>query len=94
MKESTLVDKIRKALNAMPGVKAVKVHGSQYMRAGTPDILGCMDGQMFALEVKRDEKGKPTALQMQQLKEWSVAGAVTAVVWSVEQALAVLEGKE
>lgn len=93
MKESTLVDNIRKALNKLPGVKAIKVHGTPYMKAGTPDILGCCDGQMFALEVKRDETKKPTALQVQQLWEWSEAGAVTAVVWSVASALAVVEGK-
>ena len=93
MKESTIVDNIRKALNKLPGTKAIKVHGTPYMKAGTPDILGCSHGQFFALEVKRDETKKPTALQERQLFEWQEAGAKAAVVWSVASALAVVEGK-
>lgn len=92
MKESTLVDNIRKVLKKR-GVKTLKIHGNAYHEAGTPDIVGCYDGHFLALEVKRDEKSKPTPLQVQRLAEWYSAGAITAVVWSVTSAIAVLEGE-
>lgn len=113
MKESVLVEKIRKALKAK-GIKTLKIHGTAYHEAGTPDIIGCIPcrlplrfsvssgrespsnglvlGQFLALEVKVGNNN-PTALQLKRLDEWHAAGAVTAVVWSVESALAVVEGK-
>ena len=92
MLESTLVAKIKKALEA-EGAKVIKVHGSGFMEAGTPDLIGCLQGRCFCLEVKRDANHKPTALQVQRLKEWQLSGAQTGVVWSVEMALEVVRGQ-
>lgn len=33
----------------------VKYHGSEFSRAGTSDLLGCLDGAFFACEVKAPE---------------------------------------
>ena len=66
--------------------------GSPSMEAGTPDLIGCCWGLTFALEVKRDEKQKPTALQQRRLAEWHDAGAKTGVVWTVDMALEVVKG--
>lgn len=91
MKESTLVDNIRKALKKR-GVKTLKIHGNQYMPAGEPDIIGCRDGRMYCWEVKVG-KNNPTELQLKRLDEWEKVGAVTAVVWSVASAIAAVEGE-
>lgn len=90
MRESTLVVKIKKSLEAK-GAKVLKVHGSALTEAGTPDLIGCYQGRCFCLEVKRDEKHKPTALQLLRLVQWREAGAKTGVVWSVEMALEVMK---
>lgn len=34
---------------------AFKVHGSEYVMAGLPDIIGCVDGLFFAIETKLPE---------------------------------------
>lgn len=106
MLESTLVRKIKAALEA-EGCKVIKIHGGPNMEAGTPDLIGCYPGKSdnfdgddfwieppgcFAIEVKRDAKHKPTALQLKRLEEWKKAGAKTGVVWTVDMALEVVKG--
>lgn len=54
---------------------------------GHPDVMGCVDGRMLVMEMK---KRKPTpsskghALQLKRLEEWSEAGALSAVVTGKE----------
>lgn len=91
MLERNIVAKIKKALEA-EGAKVIKVHGSSMMEAGTPDLIGCLRGRCFALEVKRDKHHHATNLQKMRLAEWAEAGALTGVVWSVEMALEVVNG--
>ena len=91
MRESALVTKIKKALEA-EGAKVIKIHGGPNMEAGTPDLIGCYKGKCFALEVKRDEKHWPTLLQRKRLAEWTGAGACIGVVWTVERALEIMKG--
>lgn len=91
MLESAIVLKIKKALLA-EGAKVIKIHGNSNMEAGTPDLIGCIKGRCFALEVKRDKHHHATNLQKMRLAEWAEAGALTGVVWSVEMALGVVNG--
>lgn len=79
--ESSVVDTVVKWCKKQPGVKVQKTHGSQ-RRHGTPDLLGSWQGRMFAIEMKRSEKEKPTKLQQEQLDEWAAAGAITGVAYS------------
>jgi len=51
---------------------------------GTPDFIGCINGKVFAVEVKQPDK-KPTAAQQAQLCRWKSAGAITAIVHSLEE---------
>jgi hypothetical protein len=67
----------------------VKTHGSVYS-AGQPDLLGCYQGRTLALEVKRPG-GRPTKLQLATLEKWRNAGAIAAVVRSVEDVRELLE---
>ena len=91
MLEKTIVAKIKRALEA-EGCKVIKIHGSGLMEAGTPDLIGCYRGRGFALEVKKDEKGKATILQARRLAEWMAAGARVGVVYTVETAKEVVLG--
>jgi Holliday junction resolvase len=90
MLERDVVKKIKKALEA-EGAKVIKIHGSSNMEAGTPDLIGCIKGRCFALEVKRDKHHHATNLQKMRLAEWAEAGALTGVVWSVEMSLEVIK---
>ena len=35
------------------GVMIIKIHGDLCMPGGTPDLIGCVSGRCFVLEVKR-----------------------------------------
>jgi len=72
-----------KYLNSRPNCKAYNMHGSRWQGAGRPDIIACYRGRFLAIEVKRPG-GKITKLQEYELLTWEYAGAVTAVVTSVE----------
>lgn len=90
--ETRLRGKIVKAIEAKYG-EAVYVkhpHGSMYS-SGLPDLIGCLGGTFFALEVKTPENRKgATKLQELHLSQIDEAGGYSAVVRSVDEALAVL----
>jgi Holliday junction resolvase len=47
--------------------------------SGVPDIVGCVNGQFFGIECKAG-KGKPTALQIMNLKRIREAGGVALII--------------
>lgn len=64
-------------------------------RSGIPDIIVCHRGRFMAIECKAG-KGKPTALQLRELRRISDAGGVALVInetniGTVEQQLRRLE---
>jgi len=75
MRESNLQGRIWEALNAHPACKAIITHG---LEAGTPDIIGCYQGHLFAIEVKADDN-EPRAIQRHRLRQWEAAGAFCTV---------------
>lgn len=95
-RESTIVRNILTALNALPHCKAIKVHGSPYLK-GQADITGALGlaldgvavGLRFEFEVKRPGE-VPTPLQAAVLRQWGAVGVVAAVVTSVDEAVALL----
>ena len=60
--------------------------------AGEPDIDACLSGRSVQLEVKRPGE-KATPLQLKRLEQWRQAGALTAVVTSVEEVKILLGAK-
>jgi penicillin-binding protein-related factor A (putative recombinase) len=58
---------------------------SKYSIKGVSDIIGVYKGRPLFLEVKRDEKTKPTFHQQMFLRRVKDLGAIAEVVWSVEQ---------
>jgi len=96
--ESIIVTSILKYLNSVPRCRAIKIHGSVFMQAGTPDIFGCIHvhhddlhvGQMLCFEAKVPGN-KPTPIQEHELKSWWECGAICAVVHSVDEVKHILE---
>lgn len=82
--ESSVVSTLIKWLNKQAGVKAQKTHGSS-LRMGTPDIIGCWQGRMFTIEVKRPGSNAVTALQNKELEGWRRAGAIVGVAHSLDE---------
>jgi hypothetical protein len=90
--EKYIVARIMAALRKVPGVVVRKRHGTAMGVAGDPDLYGTIRGRHFEIEVKRldDPASQLTELQTQRLLEWKLAGALTGVARSVDEALAIL----
>lgn len=78
-RESRFKVKVLKALRMLPNSWWVKIQ--QASINGTPDILGCLDGQFFALELKRDAKARVSRLQDYILKEIERGGGISFLVY-------------
>ena len=87
MLESAIQKKILDYLKTVPNCWTVKtVHTN---KLGCPDILACIEGRFYGLEVKQD-KGIASAIQLRQLKNISDAGGISAIVRSVDDVKAIL----
>ena len=81
--EKSVVNTILRFLNSLPACVARKRWGGGMGIAGDPDIDACICGRSLQLEVKRPGM-RATRLQLKRLEEWRRAGAITAVVGSVD----------
>jgi len=87
--EAKVKAKIRAYLASLPGVWYCQPIGGAYSSHGVPDIVGCVSGQMFAIEVKAPGKrGNTTPLQRMQLQAIAAAGALSMVACDVEEVIA------
>lgn len=88
--ESRLQRKIRKALKAeYPDSVWWKVHGGPFTPAGIPDLAGVVYGRPIFLEVKMPGE-EPSLVQRKRMRDLRRAGAIVAVVTSVDEAIAFL----
>lgn len=78
-KEKTYEQKIKKYLTSI-GAYHVKYLGCAFTQAGVPDILACVNGRFVAIEVKA-ERGRPSALQLHNLKEINNAGGLALLAY-------------
>lgn len=76
--EAKVKAKIHKALKAA-GAYAVNYIGGQFANNGTPDILACLEGRFIGIEAKAG-RGKPTALQLSNLRKIHEAGGIALVI--------------
>lgn len=92
--ESKLSNEIKKALR-LQGAWCIKIHGSEYMEVGTPDLVGCYKGKFFAFETKLPQSRANVSLaQERQMEKIRQAHGVTAVVCSVNEAISILRSIE
>ena len=88
---SSVVVPILNYINSLPHSKAINVHGGVFTERGTPDVIGCIDGQMVVFECKRDDTADAEPIQKWRLAEWITAGAVVGTVSDVWQVSMILQ---
>lgn len=84
MSEKRIEHQIKQYLDSI-GAWHIKTHGNMFSRAGTPDIVACLNGRFIAIEVKRPG-GRVSPLQMAHIKLINQAGGVAFVAYSLEEA--------
>ena len=85
MTETRLQYAIQKLVTQRGGF-VFKVHGSEYMMSGLPDLIICYRGQFIGMETK--EPGKhPTPIQSLRCEQIRKAGGKSEVIRSVEEAI-------
>lgn len=89
--EAKLSRKIMEALRA-EGYFCFKVHGSEYMMAGLPDIIVCAEGRFIGLETKMPQS-RENVSPRQRIVHTQIehAGGVARVVCSPAEAISVIE---
>ena len=88
MKESVLRLKIKHALEDEFRGFWITIHGGPYQVVGLPDIIGCVGGKFYGLEVKVPGKERTlTARQAFILQQIKLAGGRAKMVTSVDEAL-------
>lgn len=88
--EKKVENQIKRYLDKL-GAYYLKVHGSAFQPAGTPDILACVNGRFVAIEVKRANGGVVSELQKAKLKHIKNSGGVAIVARSLDDVSTVLE---
>jgi hypothetical protein len=58
----------------------VKFHANNFTKAGIPDILATVEGRFLAIEVKAT-KGRPSPLQIHQLRQIDKAGGYAILLY-------------
>ena len=76
--ETIFKEKVKKELAKIPNSFFEKIQ--QVTIRGTPDFLGCIDGRMIAIELKKSLKEKPDALQEYKLSQIAQAGGIGFVM--------------
>lgn len=76
--EKKVENDIKKYLDHI-GAYHVKIHGSAFMPAGTPDILACVKGVFVGIEVKKPKGGRVSELQKFKIKQIEQAGGIGIV---------------
>ena len=77
--EKTFENKIKKYLKDND-IFYVKFFANGYTVSGVPDILACVDGKFWGIEVKA-ENGKVSALQFEKINQIADANGVAVVVF-------------
>lgn len=77
--EKLFETKVCKFLKDLKKTWFFKVHGSMFQKSGVPDIIGVVNGTFIALELKA-ENGKPSALQVYNIKQLRWCGAYAKIV--------------
>lgn len=85
--ETSIQSNIIDFINALPEGRAENVSGNA-QQSGRADINACIQGRTFKIEVKTEDtaygrKGA-TPKQRKYLEKWARAGAISCVVYSVE----------
>ena len=83
--ERALTKQILFWLSQQPRIWFLKTAGGLYQRRGVPDIIGCVKGKFFAIEVK-SPGGELSNSQVVELNGINAAFGRASVVRSIEEA--------
>ena len=81
-REKIFERRVRKYLDSI-GAWHIKIWGNAFQRSGVPDIIGCIKGKFFALEIKA-EKGHPSELQLYEIRKIKESGGYARVLYPKE----------
>jgi len=86
MKEQTIQKEIIKYLESIGAyvIKTIKTN-----RAGTPDIITCLNGRFIAIEVKH-KGNKATPLQLAKIEQIRASGGIAFVAYSKDDVISKL----
>jgi predicted small metal-binding protein len=88
--ESRRQRRIREALETeFPASFWFKVHGNEFMAAGLPDLIGCVDGIYCGFEVKEPNE-EPSEIQKETIEDIRKAGGLAAVIEEPIEAIALV----
>lgn len=73
------------------GGHCIVKHQTMYGTRGTPDLIGCINGRMVVIEVKRTDVDPPGPEQIGRLRKWQEVGALAGWVRSVEHLRQILD---
>lgn len=93
--EARLQRNIQNALKQKYGTKCFvfKIHGGPMMMAGLPDLIACIHGVFFGIEVKMPERrDNVSEIQSHVHARMRRAGASVVVASSVADALELVQG--
>lgn len=79
MKEKAFENQVKSYLKSK-GIWFTKIWGGGYQRAGIPDILACVNGTFFGIELK-SETGKPSELQKYNVSKIQESGGVAGIYY-------------
>jgi hypothetical protein len=57
--------------------------GGEFTKAGVPDVLACVDGFFFGIEIKAP-KGKPSPLQIHNLQQIDESGGFAVLLYPID----------
>jgi len=83
MKEQTIQKEIIKYLESI-GAYTIKTIRTN--RAGTPDIIACLNGRFIAIEVKR-KGNKATPLQLAKIEQIRASGGIAFIAYSKDDVI-------
>lgn len=91
--EKQIQSRIIDYLNSLPECICENVQGTAYA-SGRPDLNACYKGRLLRIEVKTPDHGnKATVVQEENLKRWAKAGAVSVVVYSLDEVKALVNSE-
>lgn len=88
MKEKQITHAIRGLLRSL-GIFHWKEHGGLGSAPGVPDIVGCYQGRMLAIEVKTD-RGRVSEHQQRFIDNINAAGGLAIVARSIDDVIVAL----
>jgi hypothetical protein len=92
-REKQIQDKIVAYLKTLDHCWYYVTTGNLRGRAGVPDILVCYRSGFIGLEVKRPS-GKPTELQLREIKKITDANGLASIVRSVDDVKEIIETQD